>query len=100
MSICSEEAQNGLRAAGHMKSSVVTQKLILDVLKNNDEDMIISKIAKETKIHRLTASKYLAVLEAKGYVRHRTVGRAKLYSPALKIKEKHFVFKDLKEFFE
>lgn len=87
------------RSVDGMKSAVLTQKLILDVIRNNHEDITICKIASQTKIHRLTASKYLAVLEAKGYVKHRTIGRAKLYSLGVRAKRgRHFAFKDLKEF--
>jgi len=39
----------------------------------------IQDIAKITSINRLTAAKYLAVMEARGLVSCRHVGRAKLY---------------------
>jgi len=31
-------------------------------------------------VHRITASKYLAVLEAKNLIAYRKIGKAKLYS--------------------
>jgi predicted transcriptional regulator len=56
------------------------EEIILDVLKQSDDPLTILEIAEKSKMHRVTASKYLAVLEAKGHVKRRDVGKAKLYS--------------------
>ncbi len=45
-----------------------------------DWGMTIEDAAKKNGINRVTASKYLAILEVKGLIVLRTVGRAKLYS--------------------
>ena len=87
-----------LSQTGRMKSYLVTQKLILDALRSSKEDMTIQEIAKKSKIHRLTCAKYLAILEVKGYVRHRTIGRAKLFSPGPRLKSGKYTLKDIKEF--
>ena len=50
--------------------SLVTEELILNIL----------EIAKRGNLHRVTAAKYLEVMEAKGFVKHRPIGKAKLYS--------------------
>jgi len=54
-------------------------KLILDVLRKAECSLTIDNIAKRAKIHRVTASKYLAVMEALGQVKMRSVGKAKLF---------------------
>ena len=55
------------------------EKQILDILKNTEVSLTVSRIAELTNMHRVTASKYLAVMEAKGVVKHREVGKAKLH---------------------
>lgn len=57
------------------------EEIILSVLRQSDTSLTILEIAEKARIHRVTASKYLAVMEAKGHVRRRDVGKAKLYSP-------------------
>ena len=59
--------------------SLVTEELILNVLRSAETSLTILEIAKRGNLHRVTAAKYLEVLEAKGYVKHRPVGKAKLY---------------------
>jgi DNA-binding IclR family transcriptional regulator len=59
--------------------SVVLEELILNTLRNAEHSLTIYEVAKRAHIHRVTASKYLAVLEAKGNVKYRPVGKAKLY---------------------
>lgn len=54
-----------------------TEKLILDAL---EEPLTIEEISKKIYIHRITASKYLAVLEARGLVKYRFICKAKLFS--------------------
>ncbi len=56
------------------------EEIILSVLRQSDTSLTILEIAERTKIHRVTASKYLSSLEAKGHVKRRDVGKAKLYS--------------------
>jgi len=67
--------ENGPRNVGRDVS-----KGIVNVLKSADGLMTIQEIAASASINRLTAAKYLAILEAKGLVNCRTIGRAKLYS--------------------
>ncbi len=55
------------------------ENIILDVLKKSDISLTINEVAEKTNLHRITASKYLAVLEAKGMIKCRSVGKAKLY---------------------
>ena len=55
------------------------EQLILNFLKNNKYDVSINEISRACSINRITASKYLAVLEARGLVQSRSVGKAKLY---------------------
>ena len=58
-----------------------TEEMIMKSLKTDKEwGMTIEEVADNNKINRVTASKYLAILEVKGLVVLRTVGRAKLYS--------------------
>ena len=59
---------------------ITPEKHILEVLKQAETSLTIGSIAKLTNMHRVTASKYLAVMEAKGLVSRRDVGKAKLYS--------------------
>ena len=61
----------------------IFEKRILDAIHaRKDIGITIQDIAKITSINRLTAAKYLAVMEARGIVSCRHVGRAKLYSLA------------------
>lgn len=60
-------------------ASIITEELILGVLRRNGSNTII-EIAKEASMNRMTASKYLAALEAKGFVSCRRIGKAKLFS--------------------
>lgn len=57
------------------------EEIILSILRQSDTSLTILEIANRARIHRITASKYLAVLEARGHVKRRDVGKAKLYSP-------------------
>jgi len=57
------------------------EEMILGILKKSDTSLTILEISGRAGIHRVTASKYLASLEAKGHVSRRNVGKAKLYSP-------------------
>ena len=54
------------------------ENLILKALRVTD--MTIEEVSKKLKIHRITATKYLSVLEAKRKIKHRDIGRAKLFS--------------------
>ena len=62
-------------------SSIMHSEKILGVLKCTDTSGVtIQEIAVQANINRITASKYLAVLEAQDAVHFRRVGKAKLYS--------------------
>lgn len=61
-------------------ASIYEQERILGVLRESKADIPITNIAKRVNLHRATVAKYLAVLEAKGFVRYRAIGKAKLYS--------------------
>lgn len=54
-------------------------KLILGVLRKAECSLTIDDVSKRAKIHRVTASKYLAVMEALGQVNMRSVGKARLF---------------------
>ena len=56
------------------------EKRILDVLKEAKESLTVGKTAEIAKLNRVTAAKYLAILEAKGVISCRNIGKAKLYS--------------------
>ena len=55
------------------------EKRILKMLGKHDY-LTIEETASKLGMHRTTASKYLAVLEARGLVKYRAIGKAKLYS--------------------
>ncbi len=58
-----------------------TEEVILNSLRSAAEwGMTIDEVADKNRINRVTASKYLAIMEVKGLVILRVVGRAKLYS--------------------
>ena len=58
------------------------EKRILDVIHASEGiGATILDVAKLTSINRFTVAKYLAVMEARGIVRCRCIGRAKLYLP-------------------
>ena len=59
---------------------VLIERQIFDVLKKSDISLTINEVADRINAHRTTTSKYLAVLEARGIVKCRNVGKAKLYS--------------------
>lgn len=54
------------------------EKAILAELRKHDGT--IEDVSHKIGVHRITASKYLAVLEAKGVIGCRRIGKAKLYS--------------------
>ncbi|GEM_PF-2669538 len=56
-----------------------TEERLLDFFSKTREAMHIDKIAKSVGISRVTASKHLATLEAKGIIECRQVGMSKLY---------------------
>jgi DNA-binding IclR family transcriptional regulator len=55
------------------------ERVIFDVLRKSDISLTINEVAEKVNAHRTTTSKYLAVLEAKGMIKCRNVGKAKLY---------------------
>ncbi len=62
--------------------SDLPEERIIDVLKQSPLSLTILQAAEKCSMHRVTAAKYLAVLEAKGMVSCRNAGKAKLYSIA------------------
>lgn len=76
-----------------MDLSSIESNIIRVLLKN--PDMTIKQIADSLHIHRTTASKYLAVLEASGLLEHRDIGKAKLYS--IKFGMRHDLARKLNE---
>jgi DNA-binding IclR family transcriptional regulator len=61
------------------RRGILIENLIFDVLKKAETSLTISEIAQKINAHRATASKYLAILEARGMISCRNVGKAKLY---------------------
>ena len=57
--------------------------LILGILGKTKDGLTITDISRISKLHYITSSKYLAVLEAENRITRRDIGMAKLY----KIKE-------------
>ena len=55
------------------------EKIIIDVLKKSETSLTINEVSEKINAHRTTTSKYLAILEAKGVIKCRNVGKAKLY---------------------
>lgn len=55
------------------------KKNILNFLKKHREGITITDVSRALGIHYITATKYLAVLEAEGKLTHRKVGMAKLF---------------------
>jgi len=59
------------------------EQRILDVIyADGGIGVTILDVSRMTTINRITAAKYLAVMEARGIIKCRNVGRAKLYLPA------------------
>lgn len=59
------------------------EKRILDAIHACEGiGITIQGIAHITSINRITAAKYLAIMEARGIVQCRHIGRAKLYLPS------------------
>ena len=52
---------------------------ILVILRKADAGLTIEEVSERLSIHRITASKYLAVLEARNLINHRPIGKAKLF---------------------
>ncbi len=58
-----------------------TKNRILDLLKR-EEGLTITEIAQNLDVHHITASKYLAVLEAEKRIVYRGIGMAKVFKSA------------------
>ncbi len=56
-----------------------SEKRIMKALQGEQLGMTIEETSKKLNLHRITVSKYLAVLEARGYVSYKKVGKAKLF---------------------
>ena len=63
------------------------QYRIISLISRKNYGLTIQEISKELKINRGTASKYLAVLEAKERILVRELGKAKLHYPKTKALE-------------
>ena len=57
------------------------RKKILGTISKHDYGLTIEEVANALQINRMTASKYLAILEATGEIVVRNVGKAKLHYP-------------------
>ena len=68
----------------NITGELMNETNIINILKKSKSDLSIQQIADEIKVNRITASKYLAILEAKGIVTHRNIGKAKLFSVRVK----------------
>lgn len=55
------------------------EKRVLDFMMNLDDGATIVEVSRMLGIHRVTASRYLAILKAKGLVNCRRIGKAKLF---------------------
>lgn len=55
------------------------ENAIIEVLKKAETSLTINEVSRKINAHRTTTSKYLAILEAKGVIKCRNVGKAKLY---------------------
>jgi len=60
------------------------EEKILKLLVRDDYGLTIEEVANALEINRMTASKYLAILEATGKITVREVGKAKLHYPKTK----------------
>ena len=52
---------------------------IIKILETNTDGLTITDVSKKLNIHYITATKYLAVLEAKGIIECRNIGMAKVF---------------------
>jgi len=53
---------------------------VFKLLVTEKEGLTITDVSKKLEVHYSTASKYLAVLEAEGTLRHRDIGMAKVFT--------------------
>ena len=63
------------------KRNETIKRDILRLLSKRDYGLTIEDVSRYIRIHRITASKYLAVLEAEKNIIVREVGKAKLHYP-------------------
>jgi len=59
--------------------AISIENAIIEVLKKAETSLTINEVSRKINAHRTTTSKYLAILEAKGVIKCRNVGKAKLY---------------------
>ena len=52
---------------------------IIKILEKNTDGLTITDVSKKLNIHYITATKYLAVLEARGIIECRNIGMAKVF---------------------
>ena len=55
------------------------EQIILGALQKEPLGLTIEETSQKLNIHRITASKYLAILEVRGFIKYKVVGKAKLY---------------------
>lgn len=75
MSVIDVQHQCRFRLGG----AIGIESAIFDVLRKAETSLTIGEVAQKINAHRTTTSKYLAILEAKGMISCRNVGKAKLY---------------------
>lgn len=63
------------------------QNRIISLISRKNYGLTIQEISRDLKINRATASKYLAVLEAREKILVRKLGKAKLHYPRTKALE-------------
>jgi predicted transcriptional regulator len=70
-----------------MNKEVSIQDRILSLILKNNFGLTIEEVSNELKINRATASKYLAILEAREKIIVRELGKSKLHYPKTKTLE-------------
>ena len=60
----------------------VKNRIINLLMGRGSDGFTITEVAHKLELHHITASKYLAVLEAEKRIIHRGIGMAKVFKPA------------------
>ncbi len=85
-----------------MKNSAETK--ILEIIRNSKEEIPTQEIAKKLNLERHTTSKYLEILQSKGLIECRVIGRTKLWhsssSPVLSIIKDENPFREVLNAFD
>ncbi|MDI6722448.1 MAG: MarR family transcriptional regulator [Candidatus Aenigmarchaeota archaeon] len=61
-----------------------TAELVLKILKQSDISLTEDEIARKARIKPATASRCLIILQSKGLVEKREIGRTRLYAAGIK----------------